>query len=217
MRLLCVLAFVLCLYGLPGTEGKRDSRNSTQLAKKGRSKSVPSSGELITKDSHRCTWEASGEGEVTLLINCNHQDQTYWCQYLGKPTLCPVYNSKSSQYWKQVVSKLKKKKNPCEGDKILKTRLCKKSPVESHMKLSEKSSADARAEDSAKGKGGGRKKEAAPEVADRKKEKKPPVAEKEDFGEVNDENAESEMEPVENYCADGWHSLCNFFVKLFDG
>ncbi|XP_066549732.1 fibroblast growth factor-binding protein 2 [Amia ocellicauda] len=217
MRLLCVVVFVLCLYGLQGTEGKKESGSSKPPSKKGKSKSIPSSGELITKDNHRCTWETSGEGEVSLFINCNHQDQTYWCRYTGQPDLCTSYNVKSSQYWKQVVSKLKKKKNACEGDKILKTRICKKAPIESHMKLTGKSGADRKVEEKENARAGGKKKETTTQLNDRKREKKPSTSEKDDFGEVNDENLESEMEPVENYCADGWHSVCSFFVKFFDG
>ncbi|MBN3284173.1 FGFP2 protein, partial [Polyodon spathula] len=215
MRLLCILVLILCLYGPQEAEGKKENGNKQQ-DKKGKIKSIPSSGELITKDNHRCTWETSGEGEVSLLLNCIEEDKTYWCRFTGQPELCSNYNSKSSLYWKQVVGKVKKKKNACDGDRVLKTRICKKGPAESHMKLSEKSGPAGEAPEKGKGKGS-RKKDSGPESSDKKKEKKPQELEKDDFGEVNDGNSESEVEPVENYCADNWHSVCSFFVKFFDG
>ncbi|KAJ8361501.1 hypothetical protein SKAU_G00180260, partial [Synaphobranchus kaupii] len=136
MRLLCALLFILlCLGGLQGTEGKREGAPEKQPARKGRNRAVPSSGELTSKESHRCTWETSGDGEVTLLVSCTHGELAYRCRYAGRPELCPAYAARSSQYWKQVVGKLKKKKNACDGEKVLKTRVCKKAPVESHMRL----------------------------------------------------------------------------------
>ncbi len=50
------------------------------------------------------------------------------------------------------------------------------------------------------------------------KEKEEEVKKEEDegFGElVND--GFSDMEPAVSYCGEGWHSVCNFFVKFFDG
>ncbi|KAG7462454.1 hypothetical protein MATL_G00185030 [Megalops atlanticus] len=192
---------------IPGAEGKKESGNDQQPAKKGKSKPVPSSGELTSKDNHRCTWETSGEGEVTLLVTCSHGEESYQCRYMGQPDLCPSYGAKSSQYWKQVVGKLKKKRNACEGEKVLKTRTCKKAPVEAHLRLEERATEDWGKERVEK------KLLADPEPSE--KEKVSLVEERDGLGEVND--GSQAMEPVENYCADGWHSVCSFFVKFFDG
>ncbi|KTF90597.1 hypothetical protein cypCar_00041868 [Cyprinus carpio] len=103
------------------------------------------SGQLSTKDGHRCTWETLVRGaNVLLQVSCTNPSEDglgphYTCQFAGKPQECSVYSTQSSQYWKQVVSKLKKRKNACEGEKVLKTRLCKKAPSASHMKLTERS------------------------------------------------------------------------------
>ncbi|KAG2463397.1 fibroblast growth factor-binding protein 2 [Polypterus senegalus] len=211
MRLLCVLILLACLNGLQGTEGKKEN------GKKAKSKSNSNSGELTTKDNHRCTWETSGEVDVSLLVNCNLQDKTYWCRYAGQPDLCPSYRAKPSQFWKQVVGRLKKKRNACDGDKILKTRMCKKAPDEAQMKLSQKSSPEESVPEKVKIKGSSKKKEVTPEVSSKKKEKMAPIPEPQDLGEVNDDNTESEVEPIENYCAEGWDSFCRIFVKLFNG
>ncbi|XP_036381522.1 fibroblast growth factor-binding protein 3 [Megalops cyprinoides] len=207
MRLRCALLLLLCLSGLQGAEGNKESGNNQQPTKMDKSKPVPSSGELISKDNHRCTWETSGEGEVTLLVICSHGEESYQCRYMGQPDLCPSYSAKSSQYWKQVVGKLKKKRNACEGEKVLKTRTCKKAPVEAHLTLEESAVEDR-----------GKERLEMKPLADpgpREKEKVSLAEERDRLGEVND--GSQAMEPLENYCAEGWHSVCSFFVKFFDG
>ncbi|XP_030643344.1 fibroblast growth factor-binding protein 1 [Chanos chanos] len=185
------------------------------------------SGELTTKEGHRCTWETlEGGANVILQVSCSTAGeglgQTYECRFAGKPEQCSAYNSKSSQYWKQVVGKLKKRGNACEGERVLKTRLCKKAPAESHMKLTERTGEETTTGLSERMKEEKKKKEtAAPTMNDKemeeaKKEGKEtaPVPEARD-GEVND--GFSDMEPAENYCGEGWHSICRFFVRFFDG
>ncbi|XP_061084757.1 fibroblast growth factor-binding protein 3 [Conger conger] len=208
MRLLCALLFLLCLWGLQGTEGRKESAAEKQPARRDRNKVVPGSGELTSKENHRCLWETSGEGQVSLLISCSHGEQSYRCRYAGQPGLCPGYAARSSQYWKQLVGKLKKKRNACDGEKLLKTRVCKKAPAESHMRLVEEQE-----EVKKRGKGGGKKQEE--ESPGGEKEVQLVVQEKDAFGEVNDGNMETG--PVESYCAEGWQSFCSFFVKFIDG
>ncbi|KAG7231935.1 hypothetical protein INR49_010078 [Caranx melampygus] len=140
----------------------REPPSSPPPAKRPRNRSVPSSGELSTKDGHRCVWQTSGEGLVSLLVNCSTETlgdpHRYWCRYAGKPDLCQAYGVKSSQYWKQLVGKLKKRQNACEGEKVLKAKTCKKAPAEAHMKLATRSGED----DRKGGKEAGKKKGAPP-------------------------------------------------------
>ncbi|XP_041722396.1 fibroblast growth factor-binding protein 2 [Coregonus clupeaformis] len=212
MRLLGLLFFLLCLPVLPSTEAKRQSSDDKTsqpppppAAGKKPKNSVPSSGGFSTKVGHNCTWDTSGEGVVNLLVSCSSGEQTYWCRYAGQPDLCQAYSDRKAQvrHWKQMVGKLKKRRNACDGEKVLKTRTCK-APMESHMKLKEK------------GKGGGKKDPVplVPEMVEKeeKKEDRIPLLEERDGDrEVND------MEQVENYCAEGWHSVCSFFVRFFEG
>ncbi|XP_062320094.1 fibroblast growth factor-binding protein 2 [Osmerus eperlanus] len=232
---------LLCLPALPGSQSKRQSSEpsptSAAVAKPPRNKSVPGSGELSTKDGHRCTWETSGEGVVSLLIRCSftppgegQEEESYWCRYAGQPDLCPAYGAKSSQYWKQLVGKLKKRRRACDGEKVLKTRTCKKAPAEAHMKLAQRSGEE---EGETRKGGGGKKKSSetqAPEVmTERKKEEKKEEM-KEEKGEEKKEDMDlagfplereegevNDMDPVEDYCAEGWHSVCSFFVRFFEG
>ncbi|XP_042358663.1 fibroblast growth factor-binding protein 2 [Plectropomus leopardus] len=226
---------LLCLPTL--TEAKRQSGEgkpdkprqpptSPPLAKRARNRSVPGSGELTTKEGHRCIWQTSGEGMVSLIVNCSTEtlgdQQRYWCRYAGKPDLCQAYGVKSSQYWKQLVGKLKKRQNACDGEKVLKAKTCKKAPAEAHMKLAQRSGEEERKG----GKEGGKKRGPATTKssdggrAERKKKKEEEEEEKKKREErtgFEDEGVMNDMAPVQSYCSEGWHSVCSFFVKFFEG
>ncbi|XP_052010048.1 fibroblast growth factor-binding protein 1-like [Xyrauchen texanus] len=181
------------------------------------------SGKLSTKDGHRCTWEMLERGaNILLQVSCSPRAKEglttpYTCQFAGTPQECSVYSTQSSQYWKQVVSKLKKRKNACEGEKVLKTRLCKKAPSASHMKLTERSVEETTTHVS---KGMREENKQKTDIPTRKgkeveKENEEEVKGEEDEGMVND--GFSDMEPATSYCGEGWHSVCSFFGKFFDG
>ncbi|XP_017289754.1 fibroblast growth factor-binding protein 2 [Kryptolebias marmoratus] len=233
---LCSIFFFLCLIFLteakrqPGQERRekpRQPQSSPPPVKRPRNRSVLSSGELSTKQGHRCTWQTSGEGLVSLLVNCSIETEgvldRYWCRYAGKPDLCQAYGVKSSQYWKQLVGKLKKRENACEGEKVLKAKTCKKAPAEAHMKLAQRSGEEERRG----GKEGGKKKSVAggkssdgAKVEKRKKKEKDDEEEKkkrEERTDSEDEGMVNDMPPVQTYCSEGWHSVCSFFVKFFEG
>ncbi|XP_060896360.1 fibroblast growth factor-binding protein 2 isoform X1 [Labrus mixtus] len=204
----------------------RQPPSTPQPPKRPRNRSVPGSGELTTKEGHRCVWQTSGEGLVSLLVNCSTETlgdpQRYWCRYAGKPDLCQAYGVKSSQYWKQLVGKLKKRQNACEGEKVLKAKTCKKAPAEAHMKLATRSGEEER-----KGGKEGGKKKGTPATkssdggkVERKKKKEEEEEEKkkrEERTEFEEEGVLNDMEPAQTYCNEGWHSVCSFFVKFFEG
>ncbi|AWP14627.1 putative fibroblast growth factor-binding protein 3 [Scophthalmus maximus] len=137
--------------------------------------------------------------------------------------LRPREHSLSSQYWKQLVGKLKKRQNACDGEKVLKAKTCKKAPAEAHMKLAQRSGEEERKG----GKEGGKRKGAsagkAPDggKAERKRknedeeeqERKKTREERTGFEE---EGVMNDMQPVERYCSEGWSSVCSFFVKFFE-
>ncbi|XP_029962327.1 fibroblast growth factor-binding protein 2 [Salarias fasciatus] len=186
-----------------------------------RNRSVPGSGELTTKEGHRCTWQTSGEGLVSLLVNCSAETegelQRYWCRYAGKPDLCQAYGVKSSQYWKQLVGKLKKRQHACDGEKVLKAKTCKKAPAEAHMKLAQRSGEDERRAGKKKAGGGG----GAGKAEKRKKQEEEEQEEKKKLedrtGFEDEEGLLNDMAPVQSYCGEGWHSVCSFFVRFFEG
>ncbi|CAN9500168.1 unnamed protein product [Ophioblennius macclurei] len=181
-----------------------------------RNRSVPGSGELTTKESHRCTWQTSGDGMVSLLVNCSAETQRYWCRYAGKPNLCQAYGVKSSQYWKQLVGKLKKRQHACDGEKVLKAKTCKKAPAEAHMKLVQRSGEDERRGGRKKAGGGGGAGKAERRKKQEEEEEKKKTKERTGFDD-EEEGLLNDMAPVQNYCGEGWHSVCSFFVRFFEG
>lgn len=136
---------------------------------------------------------------VVWSCDCSSSSSRYWCRYAGRPELCPAYSLKSSQYWKQLVGKLKKRLNACEGEKVLKARTCKKAPAEAHMKLAQRSGSGSHGKRKEEGLQRSRAGWAEPE---------------EDAGGVT---MMSDAVPVESYCSEGWSSVCSFFIRFFEG
>ncbi|XP_062927252.1 fibroblast growth factor-binding protein 2-like [Mobula hypostoma] len=243
MKFMCIVSlflFLLCLTFSPG-EGAKSADGSellNRLSKKRKGKLLATKGALTTKDDHACTWNVTGEEELVLQISCSYQGGSYSCNYTGRPQSCPTYNSKAFQYWKQVISKVKKKKHACEGDKSLKARVCKKAPTESQMKLQAKSWDTRKRRDKVHLKGAGRRRalgKVATENAfasesvnstETRSEKNwgksgaPESSKSEDpntLGEMRDDDPEVQEELSRAYCAEKWHSLCSFFVNLWNG
>lgn len=206
--------------GQPKPDKPRQPPPSTAPpTRRARNRSVPSSGELSTKDGHRCIWQTSGEGLVSLTVNCTIEtlgaQQRYWCRYAGKPDLCEAYGVKSSQYWKQLVGKLKKRQNACEGEKVLKAKTCKKAPAEAHMKLAQNSAEEERK--AGKKKGGKSTDSGKTERKKKKEEGAEELGVPEERTGPHEEGVLNDMAPVQSYCGEGWHSVCSFFVRFFEG
>ncbi|KAK5854393.1 hypothetical protein PBY51_015466 [Eleginops maclovinus] len=232
-----LVLFLLCLPVLTEAkrqagEGKPDKPrqppSTAPPAKRPRNRSVPGSGELTTKEGHSCTWQTSGEGLVSLLVNCSTETLgdplRYWCRYAGKPDLCQAYGVKSSQYWKQLVGKLKKRQNACDGEKVLKAKTCKKAPAEAHMKIAERSGEEERKGGKKRGgpaatksSEGGKRRKKEEEEEEEEEDKKKMMTEEDWTGFDDEEGVVNDMAPVQSYCSEGWHSVCSFFVRFFDG
>ncbi|XP_066537915.1 fibroblast growth factor-binding protein 1 isoform X2 [Hoplias malabaricus] len=218
----CFFFLFLFLCFLPFLEAAK-KKTKAKGEDEGPTAPVGPSGELSTKEGHRCTWETQ-EGRnsnILLLVKCSVPGEmvgvsrdSYSCQFSGKPQECPAYGDKPAQYWKQVVGKLKKRTNACEGEKLLKTRQCKRAPSAAHMKLTEKK-VDGQIE--------GSKKRSGNKDGEKEKEKEKQMKEEGDelmqgdtigFGEVNDG---TNSEASETFCREGWSTFCHFFTKLLDG
>ncbi|XP_019651824.2 fibroblast growth factor-binding protein 3 [Ailuropoda melanoleuca] len=168
------------------------------------------------------------------------------CAYRGEPERCAAYAVRSAHYWKQVLGGLRKKRRPCQDPAPLKARLCagKKghgaelrlvpqgsSPVRptaagfprdpepqarSRERLREPAPAPAGgarlpASKSPRGKPSEKTKAGKRKVASDPEEERPLGTGPDPDG--LDENAKL----TETYCAEKWHSLCNFFVNFWNG
>ncbi|XP_068597839.1 fibroblast growth factor-binding protein 1 [Brachionichthys hirsutus] len=197
LLLLIFLLPVVCEAKHPPDEGTPDKPRLPPPvplpAQRPRNRSEAASGHLTTEEGHQCTWQRSGRVLVNLLVNCSNEtpgaQHRYWCRYAGKPDLCQAYAVKSSQYWKQLVGKVKKRSNACKGEKVLKAKVCKGAAPEAHMKLAQRS----REEERKRGNKGG-----------------------ETVGE-RERRSQEEEGVAQSYCSEGWNSLCSFIVNIFEG
>ncbi|XP_043912590.1 fibroblast growth factor-binding protein 3 [Protopterus annectens] len=237
MKLPCFLLFVLVFCYLKSINAKREKNNSNKDKIK-----FPTSGQLVTKDNHTCAWEISGDEDVVFLVNCNLPDsKNYWCKYMGSPQQCPAYSTKAIHYWKEIIGRIKKKKNACEN-KTLKPRICKRGSAASHLRLVEKNQSLPKADEKERRKGSGRRKDsekansessepqhAASAFEQHGKSRKiiSKQAAKEELtsaptGEVNDEkvsddNLDFNEGLSEEYCNEKWQSFCSLLVSFWNG
>ncbi|XP_060788832.1 fibroblast growth factor-binding protein 2 [Neoarius graeffei] len=155
-----------------------------------------SSGELGTKNGDHCTWETrEGKNNMVLHLKCSThskeaglESNNYECQFMGNPYECPTYRDKQTQYWKQVLGKLKKRLSVCEGGKVLKATMCRNAPSSAHMKL-------------------------VREKMTSRKEGEKEVKKDEEMM-TGDEGMSDGVAEAESYCAEGWDPLCHFLTKL---
>ncbi|XP_017331210.1 fibroblast growth factor-binding protein 2 [Ictalurus punctatus] len=135
MKLFFLVLLVLFVFVSPSEAKKKTKQKSGE-------DKILSSGDLSTKNGDRCTWQTrEGKNNMVLQIKCStHSEEAvlestnYECEFKGKPNECPAYVDKPTQYWKQVLGKLKRQSS-CKGIKVLKANMCKNAPNTSHMKL----------------------------------------------------------------------------------
>lgn len=99
---------------------------------------------LRTRAGHQCTWETQErQNNVLLSLSCSSPSEeagsdtptSYGCRFSGKAGECPAFRDKPEQYWKEVLSELKKREKVCEGSKLLKVQMCRRTPGSAHLKL----------------------------------------------------------------------------------
>ncbi|XP_068184396.1 fibroblast growth factor-binding protein 2 [Antennarius striatus] len=137
--LLLILLPVICEAKHPHHEGKPDKPHPPQTL---RPRPVPAYGRLTTRGGHQCTWRTSGRVLVTLLVNCSTEtpaaNHRYWCRYSGEPGLCRAVGVTTGRYWKQLMAKVRKRSNACEGEEVLRVKTCRRGPPEAHMTLTQR-------------------------------------------------------------------------------
>ncbi|XP_039086113.1 fibroblast growth factor-binding protein 3 [Hyaena hyaena] len=168
------------------------------------------------------------------------------CAYRGQPERCAAYAARRAHYWKQVLGGLRRKRRPCQDPAPLKARLCAgRKGHGAELRLVPHASSPARptaagspGDPKPRARSRGRPREPArgPSREARLPAGAPPrgkPSEKTDAGKRKaasdpdherplgtgpdpdglDENAKL----TETYCAEKWHSLCNFFVNFWNG
>ncbi|XP_054585240.1 fibroblast growth factor-binding protein 3 [Eptesicus fuscus] len=169
------------------------------------------------------------------------------CAYRGEPGRCAAYAARGSRYWKQVLGRLRRKRRPCRDPAPLTARLCAGGKGHgAELRLVSHASPPARPTTAGfprdpKPRTGnrGRAREPAigpaatapPPLSARPKgkpsEKKAKGGKRKAASDPDDERPlgtgpdpdglDQNAKFAETYCAEKWHSLCNFFVSFWNG
>lgn len=97
-------------------------------------------GRFSTPEQHRCRWElrsAAGASELRLSCRAEGGGAERSCAYRGEPRLCPAFGARSRQYWRQILSRLRRRHRPCAPGAPLSARLCGpgRAPPEAQLRL----------------------------------------------------------------------------------
>ncbi|XP_003783746.1 fibroblast growth factor-binding protein 3 [Otolemur garnettii] len=202
-----------------------------------------SSGRFISPEQHACSWQlllptpGAAEGSE-LALRCQGPDGArHQCAYRGEPERCATYTARRSHYWKQVLGALRKKRRPCHDPSPLQARLCAgKKGHGAELRLVSGASQPAHptpagfpGEPKPRARSRGRSREHAAGLAPsvRPKEKKTKGDKRKAASDPHEERPmgtgpyadalDENTELTKTYCAEKWHSLCNFFVNFWNG
>ncbi|KAM7048038.1 fibroblast growth factor-binding protein 3 [Acridotheres tristis] len=97
-------------------------------------------GRFSTPEQHRCRWElrsAAGASELRLSCRAAGGGAARSCAYRGEPRRCPAFGGRSRQYWRQILSRLRRRRHPCAPGAPLSARLCGpgRAPPEAQLRL----------------------------------------------------------------------------------
>ncbi|XP_030807361.1 fibroblast growth factor-binding protein 3 [Camarhynchus parvulus] len=73
-------------------------------------------GRFSTPERHRCRWElrsAAGASELRLSCRAAGGGAARSCAYRGEPRRCPAFGARSRHYWRQILSRLRRRRHPC--------------------------------------------------------------------------------------------------------
>ncbi|KAM9232271.1 fibroblast growth factor-binding protein 3 [Leptosomus discolor] len=129
MRLPLALLALLALAALGAAAASREAEEAAQA------------GRFSTPERHRCSWELrSAAGASELRLSCRPPaggGAARSCAYRGEPRRCPAYGGRSRQYWRQILSRLRRRRHPCAQGGPLSARLCGpgRAPPEAQLRL----------------------------------------------------------------------------------
>ncbi|XP_072828439.1 fibroblast growth factor-binding protein 3 [Vicugna pacos] len=169
------------------------------------------------------------------------------CAYRGEPRRCAAYAARRAHFWKQVLGVLRRKRWPCHDPAPLRARLCAgRKGHGAELRLLPHASPPAGPTAAAgfprdpklRARSRGRPREPAPGPAagaspppssppkekpsektkgSKRKAASGPDAERPLGTRSDPDGLDENAKLTETYCAEKWHSLCNFFVNFWNG
>ncbi|XP_042815872.1 fibroblast growth factor-binding protein 3 [Panthera tigris] len=181
-----------------------------------------------------------------LALRCQDPDGArHQCAYRGDPERCAAYAARGAHYWKQVLGGLRKKRRPCQDPAPLKARVCAgKKGHGAELRLVPHASSPARPtaagfppDPKPRARSRGRLREPAPRPSGgarlpagasprgkpsetnggKRKAASDPDQERPLGTGPDPDGLDENAKLTETYCAEKWHSLCNFFVNFWNG
>ncbi|KAM6415499.1 fibroblast growth factor-binding protein 3 [Rhynochetos jubatus] len=126
------LPLALLALAAVGAGGSGAGREEEEAAQAGR---------FSTPEQHRCSWEVRwAAGASELRLSCRPPaggGAARSCAYRGEPRRCPAYGTRSRQYWRQILGRLRRRRHPCARGGPLSARLCGpgRAPPEAQLRL----------------------------------------------------------------------------------
>ncbi|XP_008847825.1 fibroblast growth factor-binding protein 3 [Nannospalax galili] len=230
------LSLLLLLEGCVLAAARRDKGAAGRAATPARGPAGGSSGRFVSPEQHACIWQLlpSVPGALAgaeLAVRCQGADGApQLCAYRGEPERCAAYPSLSALYWKQVLGALRRKRRPCLDPAPLHARLCarRKGPG-AELRLAAVPGPATRPSDPPRLRAGSRKRlphpqpspsPSAPRAKSKAGGRKPasePSREQPRTTPPNPDGLDQNAELTQTYCAEKWHSVCNFFVNFWNG
>ncbi|KAM6186598.1 fibroblast growth factor-binding protein 3 [Rhynchocyon petersi] len=165
------------------------------------------------------------------------------CVHRWEPAQCVAYAARGAQYWKQLLGRLHKKRLPCHDPARLRARLCSaKKGRDASLRLvlrappapgptapgfTREPKPRARGRGRPRGPGAGAPPPTSTPSKEKPSETKTKGAKRKGVSDTEEEPSvgtrpdlnrlDQNSELTETYCAEKWHSLCNFFVSFWNG
>ncbi|XP_052028404.1 fibroblast growth factor-binding protein 3 [Apodemus sylvaticus] len=198
-----------------------------------------SSGRFVSPEQHVCRWQllvpapgtpAGGE----LALRCQTPGgASLHCAYRGHPERCAATGARRAHYWRRLLGALRRRPRPCLDAAPLPPRLCAHKTAGAELRPPAHPSLPARPSEQPRprARSGARSRQSVRSPSSQP-EKKPLLVKsnsggrKPGSGRVAEPPAAAGLQPngldqnaelTETYCAEKWHSLCNFFVNFWNG
>lgn len=194
-----------------------------------------SSGRFVSPEQHACSWQLLVPAPETrtggeLALRCQTPGgESLLCAYRGHPERCAATGARRAHYWRRLLGALRRRPRPCLDPAPLPPRLCarKTTGAELHPSFPARPSEQPRPKARSRARPGQsvRSPSSLPD-------KKPLLVKSNSGGRkagsdrVPEPPATAGLQPngldqnaelTETYCAEKWHSLCNFFVNFWNG
>ncbi|KAL0203868.1 hypothetical protein M9458_001886 [Cirrhinus mrigala] len=145
MRAVCSAAFLLvCFIWATNAQAQNSSNQANSInhiESQNSRQQQPQKGSLWdepirfnTKAKDSCSMVISSQTNFTKLrISCKTKGKSYWCDFLGKPNLCKVYNNNPRHFFTQIMWDMRKLHNACQGPRVYKPQMCRSASDEVQM------------------------------------------------------------------------------------